>query len=75
MEASGRLHATATLPPRKEPPVSNGKEVVWAPGPVQTQWQTEKLTNQPTNQPTNYPRVVTGEKNSPTVAHDVVKGD
>jgi hypothetical protein len=33
MEVSGQLHTPDVLPPGKEPPVPNGKEAGWAPGP------------------------------------------
>jgi hypothetical protein len=38
---SGQLHALATLPPGKEPPVLILYEVGWAPEPVWTIWRSE----------------------------------
>jgi hypothetical protein len=38
---SGLLHAQATLPPEKEPPLPIGYEVGWTPEPVWTTWRRE----------------------------------
>jgi len=38
MEMSGQLHTPAALPPGKEPLVSAGQEVGWAPEPFWMQW-------------------------------------
>jgi hypothetical protein len=42
MEASGKPHDPAALPPGKEPPVSIRQEAGWAPDPVWTLWLREK---------------------------------
>jgi hypothetical protein len=42
MEAGGQLHASATLPPAKEPQASIVQEVGWAPEPVWTLWRRKK---------------------------------
>jgi hypothetical protein len=42
MEVSRQLHASAALPPGKEPPVAIAYEAEWAPEPVWTLWNKEK---------------------------------
>jgi hypothetical protein len=41
-EASGQIHASAALPPGKEPPLYIGYEAGWAPEPVCTLWRRKK---------------------------------
>jgi len=43
MEVNGQPHATAALPPGKEPPVPIGYEAGWALEPVWTRWRREKF--------------------------------
>jgi hypothetical protein len=44
VELSGQLHVPADFLPEKEPPVPLGKEAVWAPEPVWTLWNREKIS-------------------------------
>jgi hypothetical protein len=47
MEKSGQLHASAALPPEKDPLLPIGWEAVWAPEPVWTGGGGKEKNSQP----------------------------
>jgi hypothetical protein len=49
MEMCGQVHAPATLPPGKQPPVPIVQEAEWAPEPLWTRWGGEKTPALATN--------------------------
>jgi hypothetical protein len=47
MEVSGQLHASAALPPGKEPLMTIEQEAAWAPEPLWTRFRREKFPAPP----------------------------
>jgi hypothetical protein len=67
-EMSGQLHASAALPPGKEPLVPTGQDAGCAPEPVWTRWRREKFSAPSGTGTPNHPAP------SPALYHWVIPG-